>query len=139
MGFLLLGALHASNRPEGAFRDCRPAQHVWEGEQVVLDLRRKAQHCHDLCHPRAGDPFPPSDRRLAGNLARLKEGLPLDGFAEEIDHPGLPIDFRRATAWAWSDKARDPVGGHPPRQGTDLPVDDGEENGFDSLFAVSTD
>lgn len=66
----------------------------------------------------AGDPLSPGDVGLVGGLAGLQEGLPLDGLAEEFDHPGRPgLPGRLRVAPPARDGAHDPVGGDPARQG----------------------
>ena len=88
-----------------------------------LDLRRQAEHAHDLGDPGAGNPVPPGDLGLAGDVAGFQERLPLDGLAQEFDDPGRPgILGRFRLAPAWQDGAHDPVGGHTARQGADVAV-----------------
>lgn len=53
--------------PERALGDRRPADHVREGEDVLLDLGREAQQAHDLGHPGARDAFPAGDGGLGGD------------------------------------------------------------------------
>lgn len=86
---LLLGAVDLRDGPQRAFADNGPADHVWQGKNVLLDPGREAEHAHDLGHPGAGDALLAGDVGLVGGLAGLKEGLPLDGLAEELDQAGL--------------------------------------------------
>ena len=80
------------------------------------------------------------DLSLICRLAGLKEGLPLDGLAQEFDDPGRPgILGRFRLAPAWQDGAHDPVGGHTARQGADVAVLEGPfgpEGDLHYLFAV---
>jgi hypothetical protein len=49
---------------------------------VLLDLRREAQHPHDLGDPGSGYPLAAGDGGLVGGLAGRQQGLPLDGLAD---------------------------------------------------------
>jgi hypothetical protein len=78
--------------PQGPLRDRRPADHVGQGENVLLDVRREPEHAHDLRHPGAGDPLAAGDLGLVADSARFEEGLPLEGLAEKLDDPPcLPV------------------------------------------------
>lgn len=108
------------HRTEGALSDRRAPDRLRHGQDVLLDLRGEAEHAHCLGHPGAGDPLSPGDVGLVGGLAGLQEGLPLDGLAEEFDHPGRPgLPGRLGLAPGRRDGAHDPVGGDPARQGAD--------------------
>jgi hypothetical protein len=43
--------------------------HVGEGQDLLLDVGREAEHGHDLGHPGAGDALPAGDGGLVGGLA----------------------------------------------------------------------
>lgn len=79
--------------PERPLADHGPADHVGEGQDVLLDLGREAAHAHDLGDAGAGDALPAGDGRLVGDLAGLEEALPLDGLAEELDTRGVRGSF----------------------------------------------
>ena len=51
---------------------------------MLLNLRRKPQHTHDLGHPGAGNTFLPCDLGLGCDLTGLDEGLPFDGLPEAV-------------------------------------------------------
>lgn len=110
------------------------------GQNLFLDLRREAQHSHDLCYAGAGNAFPNGDVSLAGDLAGLQEGLPLDGLAEEFDHPGRPGHLR----WFRSASVErggpyHPVRRQPTRQSANVAVFEGPlgpEGDLDRLFAI---
>jgi hypothetical protein len=77
---------------------------------MFLNLWRESKHAHDLGYPGAGDPLLPRDLGLVQNLAGLKEGLPLDGLAEQLHDPGrlrLYGGLRRV-ARPWH-RAHDPI------------------------------
>ena len=114
--------------------------HVGHGQDVLPDLGREAKHTHDLGDPGAGDSLPACDLGLACGLVRLQEGLPLDGLAQQFDHPGCPgILTRFWLAPVGHYGAYDPVGRHPARQGADVGALEGpfgSEAYLDSLFLV---
>ena len=90
---------------------------------MLLDLRREAKEAHDLCDPGAGDALPAGDGRLAGRLAGRQQGLPLEGFAEELDHPRRPgLLGRLGLPPRRRDGPDHLVGGHPARQDADVAV-----------------
>ena len=60
-----------------------------KARSVILDLGREAEQAHDLGHPRAGDPFPTGDGRLAGGLPGFEEGLPLDSLRRSVTTQGV--------------------------------------------------
>lgn len=120
--------------------DRRPASHIGHGQNVLLDLRREAEHSHDLGHSRSSNPLTACDGRLIGNLAGLEERLPFDGLPEQLDHvgrPGSPGWFGLVSAR--SDGAHDPLRGHPARQGANVAVLERPlrpQRDLDRLFAV---
>ena len=85
---------------------------------MLLNLRGETKHTHDLSHPSAGDALLASDICLSGDLAGFQQGLPLDGFAEKLNHP---------------------VSRHPAPQVADVAVLErtlGPKGDIDYLFAV---
>lgn len=59
---LLLRCVFAlANGPEIALADPWAADHVGEGQDVLLDLRGEAEQAHGLGHPGGGDALPARD------------------------------------------------------------------------------
>lgn len=88
----MLSVVQLSDLPKDALGDRRSADHLGQGENLFLDLRCQTQEPHDLGHPGAGDALPAGDGSLVGDLAGLKEGLPLKGLAEEFHHPVINVN-----------------------------------------------
>jgi len=85
---------YSHDRTKYSLCDEGTASCVGHVQNLFLNLRRKPQQAHDLCHPGPGDPFVPGDFGLIYNLARLQESLPFDRLAEEFGHPvGSDGDF----------------------------------------------
>ncbi len=107
---------------------------------MLLDLGGQVSQPHDLRDPDAADALPTGDGGLVGGLARLEERLPLEGFAEELGHPGYPRHLGRLglAPGRW-DGAYNPVGRHPACQGADVAVlkgPVGPQSDLDRLLAV---
>jgi len=140
LGLLVARVIQPRDRPKGAFGGRRSSNHLGHGEDVLLDFWSEAEQPHDLGDPCARDPFPAGDGRLAGYLGGLEKGLPRDGFAEQVDHPGRP----RSPGWLgrpaqpWHG-AHNPFGGHPSRHGPDVAALErslGAQGNLDRLLAV---
>jgi len=61
---------------------------IGQGQNMFLYLWCQAQQPQDLCYPGAGDALLAGDIGLSGDLARIQEGFPFDGFSEEFDDSG---------------------------------------------------
>src|SRR3989338_10385310 len=86
---------------------------VREVEELLLDFEGKASQAHDLVHTRPTDALPLGDVALALDLAGLKERLPLNGLAEELNRPWYPRCLGRfRLASGWRDSADDLASGH---------------------------
>ena len=92
--------LSLGDRPKCPLADRWPADHIGQGQDLLLDLGREAEQAHDLGHPGAGDALPAGDGRLVGGLAGLEEVLPLEGLAEKLDHAGRPWAACGCEPWA---------------------------------------
>ena len=69
---------------EQTFCDGVTADGDGKGQDSLLNLRCEAQHAQDLGHPGTGNALTARDLCLAGNLAGIQEGLPLDGLFLEV-------------------------------------------------------
>ena len=74
--------------PKGPFGHRRSMGGFLHHEDVLLDLGGEPQEPQDLRDPGPGDAFPAGDLRLGGDLAGVELAAPLDGFAQELGHPG---------------------------------------------------
>jgi hypothetical protein len=83
---LLVDFLQLCNWPQRPLGDRGPADHVGQGEDMLLDLACEAEQTHHLCHPSAGDPLPPRDLGLSPGLAGFELTMPLLGLLEELGH-----------------------------------------------------
>lgn len=128
------------NGPQGPLGDRRPTGHVGQGQNMLLDLGREAEHAHDLGYPCAGDALTAGDGRLVGDFAGFDEGLPLDGPAEKFDDTGRPrFPERLRFSLAGRHSVYDPVGGHPAREATGVAVFEGPlgpQSDLDCLLVV---
>ena len=68
-GDLLFGVLDIEYGPQRALGDRRAGDHLWQGQDVVANLRREAKHAHDLGHPGTGDPLSLGDLGLVPGFA----------------------------------------------------------------------
>ena len=137
---LIAGIRHGSEGPKHSFSYWGTVEGISRGEDMLLDRRGQAQHAHDLVYAGSRDPLPSGNVGLVGDLAGLQEGLPFDGLAEELDHPGcFGLLWRLWVAPAAMEGVYDLVGGHPARQGADVAVFEGplgSKGDLDRLFAV---
>jgi len=123
---LIAGIRHGSEGPKHSFSYWGTVEGISRGEDMLLDRRGQAQHAHDLVYAGSRDPLPSGNVGLVGDLAGLQEGLPFDGLAEELDHPGcFGLLWRLWVAPAAMEGVYDLVGGHPARQGADVAVFEG--------------
>lgn len=107
---------------------------------MLLDLGREAEHPHDLTDPRPSDSLPSGDLCLVQDLAGVKQRLPHDGPAEELDDPGrLGLLGRSRPAPGFRQSTDDPIGRHVPRHRAHVAVLEGlprSRGDLDSLFAA---
>ena len=68
-GRLVLWILDLGNRPQHPLGDRRAADHVGKGQDVLLDLGRKAEQAYDLGHAGARDARSAGDGGLVGDFA----------------------------------------------------------------------
>ena len=77
---------HLRDGPKRPLSDRRPADHVGQGEDVLLDLWREAQQTQDLGHAGARDPFSTGDLSLVRDVNGVELPPPLLGRLENLDH-----------------------------------------------------
>ena len=139
LGLLVGEIVQPRDGPQRPLRDGRPPRHVGQGKDVLADLGHETEQAQDLGDPGTGDALPAGDRGLIDDFAGLEEGLPLEGFAEELDHPGSPrFPGRPLRAPAAAGGGHDLMGGHPARQGADVRAPERRsraQSHLDHLFA----
>lgn len=74
--------IDSGNWPQRPLDDRRPADRIGHGQNLLLNLRREPQHCHDLRDARTCDPFATGDLGLVGDCSGRAGFL---GIAEFVD------------------------------------------------------